>query len=315
MIFAIIGIVFNSLLMAVVVLSKELHHRRVFIWLGIGISNILVLSSHMLISQSVVRGSSFSERSLCYWFVILSIVVQMFNVFYAALERHFCINYTKLHSTAVFSTFSIILVQLTSYIPIFVLVILNWINFEGLSQPLHFGSYWHFKLVCGVLFGLLPFFLCGHLALTKPKTNRDEPSLETGNQQPHLNHRKATDQTTSKILTVLTRDNETSQLDFEAAKNFYFFVKLHFIFMALKLIPFVRILICLESKQVLPLGNQAPGSEVECFTDIKAFFFASAFLDCFYSSIANPAAFLLFILFKESKTINTDEKQHTTELL
>jgi len=153
------------------------------------------------------------------------------------------------------------------------------------------------------------------MALTKPKTNLDEPSIETGNQHPHLNHRKAADQTTRKNSTVLIGNNEISQLDFKAAQNFYFFVRIHFIFMALKLIPFIRILICLESKQVLPSENEEPWSEAECSSVIKAFYFVSAFLDCFYSSIVNPTVFLFYTLIKEGKTINTDEKQHTADSL
>jgi len=308
MIFAIIGVVFNLLLMVVIASSKELHCRRILIWLGIGISNILVLSSYVLMSQSVVWGSSSPEQSLCYWFVMLSVVVHMFNVLYAALERHICINYPEWHKTAVFSTISVILVQLTSYIPIFlVLGILNRTNFKEMSQPLTFGSYWHFQLGGYVFFILLLFCLCGQMALFRPKINGDKPSIETGNQQTQLNVRKPTFQTTSKSSTVLIGNNENSLLDFQAAKNFYFFVKLHLIFIALKLIPYIRILICLESEQLFPSENRAPQwSEAECFSFIKAFYYFSAFLDCVYSSIANPASFLFCTLIKEGRTTNTD---------
>ena len=299
MIFAIIGVVFNLLLMAVVVFSKELHHRRIFIWLGIGFSNILVLSSHVLLSKSVVWGSSSSERSLYFWFVTLSVVVQMFNVFYAALERHVCINYSNLHQTAVFSTISIILVQLTSYIPVFIVLgILNINYFKELSHPLAFES-WYFQLVTSLFFGfMLPIYLFGQMVLTKNKKNQDEPSIETGIQQPNLNNEEEAHETKSKSpMVVLIGNNEISRLDFKAAQNFYFFVKMHFIF------------ICLHNKKVSSSENQEPaGSEDECSFVIKAFYFTGAFLDCFYSSIANPAAFLFFTLVKEGGTINDDGK-------
>ena len=283
MIFAIIGVVFNLLLMAVVVCSKVLHHRRILIWIGIGVTNILVLASHVLLSKSVVWGSSSSERSLCFWFVTLSVVVQMFNVFYAALERHVCINYPNLHQTAVFSTISIIIVQLTPYIPVFVVLgILNINYFKELSQPLAFES-WYFQLVTSLFFGfVLPFYLFGQMVLTKTKKNRAEPSVETGNQQPNLNIEEPTHQTTSKSSIVLIGNNEISKLDFKAAQNFYFFVKMHFIFMALKLILLIRIFICLHNKKALLSSNQEPGSEDECFFVIKAFYFTGAFLDGFY---------------------------------
>jgi len=311
MIFAIIGVVFNLLLMAVVVFSKELHHRRILIWIGIGVTNILVLSSHVLLSKSVVWGSSSSERSLCFWFVTLSVVVQMFNVFYAALERHVCINYPNLHQTAVFSTFSIILVQLTPYIPVFIVLgILNINYFKELSQPLAFES-WHFQLVTSLFFGfVLHFYLFGQIVLTKTKKNRDEPSIETGNQQPNLKNQEAAHQTKSKNpMDVLIGNNEISQLDFKAAQNFYFFVKMHFIFMALKLILLIRIYICLHNKKVSSSENQGPaGSEDECSFVIKVFYFTGALLDCFYSSIVNPAAFLFFTLIKEGGPIIDDGK-------
>jgi len=147
--------------------------------------------------------------------------------------------------------------------------------------------------------GLLPFCLCGQMVLTKTKNNRDKRSMETGIQHPNFNNQKPAHQTTSKSsIAALVGNNQSSQLDFKAAQNFYFFVKMHLIFMALKVIPFIRIIICLD-KQVLSSENQAPEPEADCSSVIKAFYFICAFLDCFYSSIANPSAFLFFILIKE----------------
>jgi len=236
--------------------------------------------------------------------------VQMFNVFYAALERHICINYPSLHKTAVFSTISIILVQSTSYIPVCIVSgILNLNTFKELSDPLVFDS-WYFQLISSLLSGfMLPFYLFGQMVLTKTKKNRDEPSIETGNHQPNLNNEEEAHQTTSKSpMVVLIGNNEISRLDFKAAQNFYFFVKMHFIFMALKLFLLIRIFICLHNKKVSSSESQEPGSEDECFFVIKAFYFTGAFVDCFYSSIANPAAFLFFTLIKEGEPINADEK-------
>jgi len=235
----------------------------------------------------------------------------MYNVFYAALERHICVNHPEWHKTAVFSTISVTLVQ-TSFIPIFVVLgILNLDTFQEQSQPLAFG-FWHFQIVGSFFFGLLTFCLCGQMVLTKTKTIRDELLNENDN---YLNDQKSmTRQNIRKSSSVLTVDNEISQLDFEAAKNFYFFVKLHLIFTALKLIPYICILICLQNnKQVLSSENPQPGSEAECAYSVKAFYFFCALLNCFYSSIANPVAFLFFILIKEGRPINVDEK-HNTEL-
>jgi len=149
---------------------------------------------------------------------------------------------------------------------------------------------------------MLPFCLCGHIVLTKTRKNRNKRLIETGNQKP-------THQTTSKSsIAVRIENNEISRLDFKAAQNFYFFVKMHFIFMALKLIPFIHIYICLNNKQDLPSENREPGSEAECVSVIKAFYFTGAFLDCFYSSIANPAAFqcifrLLLLKYSKSRRV------------
>jgi len=105
-----------------------------------------------------------------------------------------------------------------------VLGILNLTSFQEQSQPLAFGS-WHFILVGSFFFGLCPFCLCGQMVLTKTKTNRDEPLNENDNS---LNNQKPmTHQTISKSSIVLIGDNEISKLDFEAAQNLYFFVKLH----------------------------------------------------------------------------------------
>jgi len=188
----------------------------------------------------------------------------MFNVLYAALERYICINHPEFHKTIVFSTISIALVPLTSFISMFIVLgLLNVNSFQEQSQPLAFGS-WHFMLIGSFFFGLLPFCLCGQMVLTKPQTNRaDEPLNENDNSLNNQN--PMTHQTISKSSIVLIGDNEISKLDFEAAQNFYFFVKLHLIFTALKLIPYSCILICLEkNKQMLSSENPEPGSEAEC---------------------------------------------------
>jgi len=246
---------------------------------------------------------------------MLSIFVQMFNVFYAALERHICINYPELHKTALFSTFSITLVQLTSSISIVIVPgILNLDNFKELSQPLAFGS-WHLQLAGSFFFGLLlPFCMCGKMRLTKTKTNRDEPLNENIISHLNINHQPMKNQKISKSSIVLIGNNEISQLDFKAAQNFYFFAKLYLFFTALKVIPFIFIRICLKiNEQVLSSENQAPKSHAECSSVIKAFYFFCALSNCFYSSIANPAAFLFFTLIKEGGPINNDCKQDSTE--
>ncbi len=261
------------------------------------------------LSQLCGEAHRLSDRSaiglLCssYWFKCLMYYMPLLNGIFASIIP----TYTK----QLCFTISIILVQLTPYIPVFIVLgILNINYFKELSQPLAFES-WYFQLVTSLLFGfMLPFYLFGQMVLTKTKKNRAEPSVETGNQQLHLNiEEPSTHQTTSKSSIILIGNNEISKLDFKAAQNFYFFVKMHFIFMALKLILLIRIYICLHNKKVSSSENQGPaGSEDECSFVIKVFYFTGALLDCFYSSIVNPAAFLFFTLIKEGGPIIDDGK-------
>lgn len=67
-IFGIIGMIFNLLVISIIVLSRELHLRRVLLWPGTGVSNILILVSYLMISIRPAAGKltvHSGSRALC----------------------------------------------------------------------------------------------------------------------------------------------------------------------------------------------------------------------------------------------------------
>jgi len=294
-IFALVGIPINLLIMGVIVLFKRFHLPRNFIWLGIGMSNVLILASHLLIVQSILWGSSLSTRALHIWFVVLSDAVQTWNVFFAVLERHVCIHYPKWHKI-LFTTTSITVAQLSSFVILFLVFGITQLQiFQDIFMSGVFSS-WHFKLIGSIIFGFLPFCLVGQAAIMRTTCHRNVPSIETDND--HVIQPK-----TSNTNFILIGNNLISRLDFDAAQSFYFLVKMHLILMVIILIPFVLIFICLQ--QV---------SEQECSPFIQGFYYTSNLLDCLHSSIANPVAFVLlsrdFLSALESRRRRTSNRVH-----
>lgn len=271
MIFAIIGILFNLLVISIIVLSKELHLRRVLLWLGTGVSNILILVSYLMISQSVLWGSSSSIRTLCIWFAIFSTIIQSWNIFFAALERHMYINHPKLHNSIFNTTTSIVVVQLSPFILLF-LVFGTMMNLH-IFQEMELFNLLNFKLIGSFVFGLLPLLLAVQVVLMRTLTNEECHSTTTTNvcHQPN--------------------SEPINRLDFKAAQTYLFLVKMHLFFHVVKLIPYILIFICLH-----PISEHSSGSGAECSSFIKGFYFTSSIMGCIHSSIANPVSFFLLAI-------------------
>ncbi len=97
LIFVIVGIPLNLFLVGFIVILKRLHLQRNFIWIGVGISNIGVVVTHLMEYLSIRWRSSFSTKNLCAVLLILSIASQTWNFAIATIERHIFLTYPEWH--------------------------------------------------------------------------------------------------------------------------------------------------------------------------------------------------------------------------
>jgi len=152
-----LGITINLLLIGTIVFVKRLRLPRNFTWIGIGISNICVLTAYAVTQACLHFKSSFSIRSLCTWYTTVTITNQTVSFLLAQLERHIFITYPKWHLTNVTVDW-IIATQLSCSFLIFLLG--NLVNLPVFREYLthYFGSE-NFKIRGSFFLLLLPVIL------------------------------------------------------------------------------------------------------------------------------------------------------------
>jgi len=111
----------NLVVIGAILFLKRLHLQRNFTWIGIGLSNIIILASHLMADLIVRFGSSASTRALSIWLFAPSTANQTVNIFFAHLERDMCIDHPKWHKI-LFTATSIIVVQLSSFVLLFLVL-------------------------------------------------------------------------------------------------------------------------------------------------------------------------------------------------
>jgi len=274
-----IGVPLNLVVIGAILLLKRLHLQRNFIWIGVGTSNIIILASHLMADLFVRLGSSASARALSIWFVALSTATQTLNISFAHLERYICINHPKWHKI-LFTTTSIFVVQLSSFVLLFlVLGLTNIPIFQDLFLNRLFSS-WGFKLVGTLFMGLLPLCLAGQIAVMRTQTrkdNRDSVEKEDSN---------------SKVISsshfVVVGNNRVSQQDFNAAQNTFFMSKVYLIFQTSILISVALVICCV-------IGAYSSVEEThdrKCSSLVQGFYYTCGISSVFYSSIVDPIAFV-----------------------
>jgi len=90
---ATIGIPINLLLIGIFVVLRRLRLSRNFTWIGIGISNICILASQLMVDVSVRWKSSSLTRSILFWSAILSNATQSNSFLLALLARYISITH------------------------------------------------------------------------------------------------------------------------------------------------------------------------------------------------------------------------------
>jgi len=274
-----IGIPLNLVVIGAILLLKRLHLQRNFTWIGIGTSNIIILTSHLMVDLSVRLGSSASVRALSIWFVALSRATQTINISFSHLERYMCINHPKWHRT-LFTTTSIVVVQLSSFILLFlVLGLTNIPLFQELFLNRLFSS-WGFKLVGTLFIGLLPMCLAGQIAVMTTQTRKDNPdSVEKQNDGKKIK---------SSSHFVVVGNNRVSRQDFNAAQHTFFMSNVYILFQTLKFISFALVIGCVI-RTYSSIEEIYNGS---CASVVQGFYYTSGISSVFYSVILDPVAFV-----------------------
>ena len=110
-----IGIPLNILIMVFIVGLRRLHLQRTFTWLGIGFSNILILTYNLAELVAVHWPSPFSS-SLCAFLTGLCASMMIFNWLLSLLERYLCIKHSKWYRRHITSCWIVLATQIGLFI-------------------------------------------------------------------------------------------------------------------------------------------------------------------------------------------------------
>jgi len=192
----VIGIPINILVIGAIVFIKRLNFPRNIIWIGMGIANIFVLFSRlMLVITTHLDTSTVSNRGFYTWFVFNSSLFLALNIVSTVLERYICITYPKWHKRVI--TIKFVIVFAFSMLVFVFLMPMITANLD-IFQPYltSFFDSWNFKLVGTIFAIIIPLFLTGlvgFLAMFKKQTQQQNsppvPSIDRSSisvNKPHL---------------------------------------------------------------------------------------------------------------------------------
>ena len=292
---AVIGITFNLLIIGTMIFVKRLHLPMNFTWLGIGISNICLLTSILATNLSSVQWkSSSSTRSLCAWFVTLSIANQSLSFFTSLVERQIFMTFPKWHSRHV-TIVRLTVVQLSCSILLFLLG--NMVNLPVFGEFLpQFFTAWNYGMMGTFILGLLPIILIGQMAIMKTKTYKHYPSIEVVHMQPRSPRQQPIYRVKRKR--VLINNHRVNALDVEATQNVYFMGKVYLISIAPTIILFLISSICFRISDGVPKTTDDV-NDSKCSSFIRVFYYSTVLL-CIHSGIVNP---IIYVYLSDLKSV------------
>jgi len=279
LIFVIVGIPLNLLLVGIIVFLKRLHLQRNFIWIGVGISNIAVLATHLMEYLSVRWKTSFSSKNLCAVLLIVSIASQTWNFAIATLERHILLTYPEWHKRNITIRF-VKVVECGSFLfLLFLMLLLTLLQFS--VEEFHVFNSENFTLLGTLFLGGFPIFLMGQVTFMRGRILQKYPPVEViglANLQFPSNNEERSN------FFVLVGNYRVSQLEVKAVESIFFMGLVYLILMVPILIAFILAVVC---HQVF----YSPESGVDCFFCIQGFYYTSGILLNLHSSIVNPVIF------------------------
>lgn len=294
-----IGIPFNILVIGIIVFFKRPYHLpRNFTWLGIEISNIFLLGTHLMEHLYVRWWSSSPSRGLSTWLVPLSFAVQMCHFLLIAVpERFIFLTYPNWHKRRITTRF-ILTLQFGSYLFIFMVLVGVMMNLENYEEYMtQLISSWNFKLIASFILGFFPVILIVQVGFVRFKTKQNFQNIKVINLNSLFEEQQqdcemiGTDDNQHQRISFLVHMEDTQQanpLELEAARSVYFITKVYLLFMAPICISFYIVSACLQD------NADHYDDNVNCSSYIRGFYYTAGLLSCFHSSIVNPG--LVFYL-------------------
>ena len=288
---ACIGIPVNLLLIGTIVSVKRFHLPRNFAWLGVGISNICLLTSYMVANIVVRLNSTSSTRSFCTWLAIISVTNQSLNFVLFQGERIIFMYFPRWHLRYL-SVAWIAAIQLGCSLLIFAIGIIE--NFQVFADfVFQFFSSQSFIVVGSLTTGLLPIFLIGQMIIMGNKTKKHYPSVEVVCIKPRRSSCPG-QQVQNRLQSyhrkrhfVLIGKQRVSAIDIDAAQNVFFMGKVYFFATIFpKMVLFCLVSICLQL-------SSPSRADATCMSFIQAFYYLSGLL-CIHSGIVNPIIFAYY---------------------
>ncbi len=225
LIFVIVGIPLNLLLVGIIVFLKRLHLQRNFIWIGVGISNIAVLATHLMEYLSVRWKTSFSSKNLCAVLLIVSIASQTWNFAIATLERHILLTYPEWHKRNITIRF-VKVVECGSFLfLLFLMLLLTLLQFS--VEEFHVFNSENFTLLGTLFLGGFPIFLMGQVTFMRGRILQKYPPVEViglANLQFPSNNEERSN------FFVLVGNYRVSQLEVKAVESIFFMGLVYLIF-------------------------------------------------------------------------------------
>jgi len=94
-IFGTIGIPINLVVIGTIIRWRRLHLARNIMWLGVGISNVGILTCHLLRALFFWWNISWVIQARCTWFSALFSSSRLLIMLLSILERHIYVNYSS----------------------------------------------------------------------------------------------------------------------------------------------------------------------------------------------------------------------------
>lgn len=293
---ATIGIPFNLFLIGIIIFLRRLHLPRNFTWIGIGISNVSILSTMLMADLSVRWKASPSNRLLCTCLCALSQCTQIMIFVLVLLERHVSIAYPIWHKLYV-TIGRIIAVQFGCSLLISLLFLVKNHIFEEYLMHQFINS-WNFKMIGTLGLGLLPIFLMIELSIMQFMTQKRYPPAEAIELPPKFPEGKKTSSTETqhKNYFVLIGNNRVSQFELEAYRNIFLMGKVFLGSTVSIVVSFGAVLICVlgSPRAENPAQVHNVDDNVQCYSTIQAFYYISGSLVGMHSAIVNPIILVVY---------------------
>lgn len=289
--FGVIGIPANLVVIGTIIRWRRLHFPRNILWLGVGISNVGNLTCFLLRVLFVLSENSWSIQARFSWFCGLFSATRLLIMLLSSLERHIYLTSSSWYKSHISNRWLLAL-QCNCFFLIF-LVASAFSQIPDDTEEDFQSSFFtssNFKTIGTILLGLFPICLTG-VFMARFKIVQENPPIEMF----HLSQFRPDDGGESSAdgtvpverpsHFVLVGDKRVSRIEAEAADSVNFSLIIFLVFIMLP-----SIVLYVVSSVCIQVSSKAEA----CVPYAWCFFYASTFLNAFYSGILNVLLFVLY---------------------